>query len=119
MGLFKKTPQPEPQREQPKPEIHTEVTSVAVNLTDKMMKVELEDGKAFLDRAEVKGMDDRIRITSRGIVVAEITKRSKAYAELEPRVGQSSKDMAIEAKEGDYGAYFRVKLKFESTKITI
>ena len=116
MGLFKKTPTPEPQKEEPK--IQTEVTTVSVNLTDKMIRVEIEDENVYLDRAYVKSVDDRIRITSRGIIVAEVTKRSKAYKELEPYLGRCATSMAIDVKTGDYGDYFRVKLKFESTRLT-
>ena len=121
MGLFgkKETPEPQKPKEEPKSNVRTEWKSVWVNLTDKMLRVELEGDKATAGYTYVKAKDDRILLVSRGIIFAEIGKRGKAYKELEPHIGSGAEEMEIEAREGDYGTFYRVGLKFKSTVITI
>lgn len=119
MGLFKKKePQvpPEPVKK-PEANVRTEWQSVWTNLTDKMLRVELEGDKATAGYTYVKAKDDRIQLVSRGVIFAEIGKRGKAYKELEPHIGSGAEEMEIEARDGDYGAYYRVGLKFKSTVI--
>lgn len=116
MGLFKKKEEPKQQKQA---DVHTEWNSVWVNLTDKMLRVELEGDKGTAGYTYVKAKDDRIQLVSRGIIFAEIGKRGKAYKELEPYIGTGAEEMEIEAKTGDYGDYYRVRLKFKSTVIEV
>ena len=98
--------------------ISKEYETVCVNVTDKMLRVELVEDHAFVSFADISEDGGRIRITSRGILVAEITKRSKAYSELESRIGDSAESVEIVAKDGDYGTYYRIRMKFPFTVVT-
>lgn len=113
MGLFdkKKAVQPEPVKQQI--ETFTEEEYLRVNLTDKMLRVELEADDGFIRTVEIKEAGDRIRLVSGRIIIAEVTKRSKAYKELAPRLGEIADSMTIKTKTGDYGDYFQIKLKFK------
>ena len=119
MGLFKKKEVHEPPEPKKNPEakIGTKWESVWTNLTDKMLRVKLEGDKATAGYTYVKAKDDRIQLVSRGVIFAEVEKRGKAYKELEPHIGSGAEEMEIEAREGDYGVYYRVGLKFKSTVI--
>ena len=118
MGLFgKKKVQEEPVQQQ-KPEFRTEWENVSTNLTDRMLRVELEGNKAYARNVYISQVDDRIRLVSDGIILAEVTKRGKAYKELEPQIGFTADYMNIEAKTGDYGEYYRITLKFKNTIVT-
>ena len=116
MGLFdkaKKAMQPEPaSTQEPGIENSTEEDVVWINLTENMTRVELDGDKAYVDYAEIKENGDKIRIASRGIVIAEIGKRGKAYKEIEPYVGRTAEAMSMTLKTGDYGDYYRARLKF-------
>lgn len=115
MGLFgKKKEQEKPQEE---PKIYDQWHSVRVNLTEKMLRVELEENTATAGYTRVKATDDRIRLVSDGIIIAEIGKRSKAYKELEPHIGTTADKIWIEAKTGEYGEYYYVSLKFKETVV--
>ena len=118
MGLFgKKKVQEEPVQQQ-KPEFRTEWENVSTNLTDRMLRVELEGNKAYARNVYISQVDDRIRLVSDGIILAEVTKRGKAYKELEPQIGFTADYMNIEAKTGDYGEYYHITLKFKNTIVT-
>jgi len=120
MGIFNKKKAEEPRYEAAQePKIESEEEIVSVNLTDKMVKAELDENNAYLDRGYIKEEDGRLRIVSRGIVIAEVTTRSKAFKELEPYKGRGATSISIDAKQGDYGVYYRVRLKYESTVVTI
>lgn len=115
MGLFgKKKEQEKPQEE---PTISTESNTVYVNITEKMLRVELEKDHGFARYVQIKEREDRIQIISDGIIIAEIGKRGKAYKELEPYIGFGAEHVAIDAKTGEYGDYYRLKLKFSSAII--
>lgn len=119
MGLFKKKETPAPEPAAPAtPKIHDEFDKVRVNLSDKMLRVELTGDDGFVKYGSVDLKDDRILIVSSGrILIAEVTKRSKAFAELEPFAGRGAEDISIEAKTGDYGPYYLVRMKFRHTVI--
>lgn len=97
----------------------TETEDLWVNLTDKMLRVELEDDDAYVRYAEVKEAGDKIRITSGRIIIAEVGKRGKAYKELEPYLGQTAESAVIRAKTGEYGDYYSVRLRFEKNIATV
>ena len=96
-----------------------EEEKVWVNLTDKMVRVELVGDEARLQNVEVKDADDRIRIVYQGILIAEVTKRGKAFKELEPYTGKMADSLWMSAKEGDYGLYYRTLLVFKHRTATI
>lgn len=119
MGLFGKKKEPEPQKPQEELNFHTEWEKVTVNLTDKMLRVELEGDTASAGHTSITESNDRIRIVSDGIIIAEVGKRGKAYKELEPYIGKGAERIEIEARTGEYGEYYRLKLLFKSTIVTI
>lgn len=115
MGLFgKKKEQQKPQEE---PSIREVYENVYVNITEKMLRVELEKDRGFARYINIKEKEDRIQIISDGIIIAEIGKRGKAYKEIEPYVGKGAENVAIEAKTGEYGDYFRLRLKIHTGTI--
>lgn len=104
--------------EETKKKVYTQWDSVWINLTEKMIRVELEGDKAFAGYTYIKENGDRIRLVGNGgIIYAEIGKRGKAYKELEPHIGLGADEIEIESKTGEYGDYYRVRLKFKSTVI--
>ena len=122
MGIFskKKVEQAVPaEPETPTIEHTTEEEIVWVNLTENMLRVELDGDSASVDRAEIKESGDRIRVVHGGIIIAEIGKRGKAYKEILPHVGRTARRISITAKAGEYGDYYRMRLKFEENVTTI
>ena len=122
MGIFDKVKKGAPTPEaEPVIEYSEVVDEVTANLTDKMIRVELEDGEddGYIRYAEVKQKGERIQIVSGRIVIAEVSKRGKAYKELEPYVGKTAESMTIRRKTGDYGEYYRVRLRFKTNTATI
>ena len=113
MGLFGKKEKPE----QPQQKTYTKWDSVWVNLTDKMLRVELEGDTASAGYTYIRGKEDRIQLVSRGVIFADVGKRGKAYKELEPYIGTAADEVEIEAKTGEYGDYYRLHLKFKSTVV--
>ena len=96
-----------------------EEEKVWFNLTGNMVRVELIKDEAKLQYVDVEEADDRIRIVCKGILIAEITKRGKAFKELEPYTGKMADSLWICAKEGDYGLYYRTLLVFKHRTTTI
>lgn len=95
--------------------IQTPVTA-SVNLTDKMLRVEMLEDEATIKYGTIDQNGDNIRIISgEHILVAEIGKRSKAYTELEGKIGKRFHYVVIKAKQGDYGIYYQAKFKFEDS----
>lgn len=114
MGLFSKKNIHEQGGNEPS--THDEFIQVEINLTDKMLRVEIEDGNGYVKHGVIRKTDDCLRISSSGgIVLADITKRSKAFKELEPYIGQSAESIVIKARTGDYGEYYQVRMKFKKT----
>ena len=112
MGLFgKKKEKEKPQEE---PTIREEYENVYVNITEKMLRVELEEDRGFARYINIKENGDRIQIISDGIIIAEIGKRGKAYKEIEPFVGYGAESVVIEAKTGEYGDYYRLRMKIHT-----
>ena len=121
MGLFGKGSKTQPQQPIAEPVIEhqEEVKEVTANITDKMLRVELEDGEGYAKYPELKMDGERIRIVSHGIIIAEVGKRGKAYKELEPYVGKSAESVRIRLKNGDYGDYYNIRLRFVTNTATI
>ena len=115
MGLFrKKEPKAEPQVEASKVKTYTEWSNTWVNLTDKMLRVELEEEQAMVGHTMIKDKGDHIQLVYNGIIIADVGKRGKAYAELQPLIDEEADSVEIYAKTGDYGDYYRLKLRFKS-----
>ena len=120
MGLLDKVKKKPAEAEIPEPEVREEFETVNVNVTDKMLRVELSDDSGYVKYGTVERGEDHIRIVSNGgIIIAEIGKRGKAYKELDPYAGRSVESITIKAKTGDYGDYYRVSMKFKSMVVTI
>ena len=123
MSLFKKSNEISKEVQSPAPAAKVErvAETVMLNLTDKMLRVELVEDEACIKFGRVEQNGDNIRLISgSGVLVAEIGKRSKAYAELERKIGKGMQWLVIKPKQGDYGVYYQVKIKFEnSTVVTI
>lgn len=115
MGLFNKKEEPV---KEPEKTVSEEFETVKVNLTDKMLRVELIDESAYLHHGEIGSDENHIIIKHGGILVAEIGARSKAYKELEPYIGRSVDSIAIKVKTGDYGDYYQVQMKFKYMVVT-
>lgn len=123
MGIFskKKAEQAVPAEPEKAPTIEhtTEEEIVWINLTENMLRVDLDGDSVVVDRAEIKESGDRIRVVHGGIIIAEIGKRGKAYKEILPHVGRTARRISITAKTGEYGDYYRMRLKFEENVATI
>lgn len=120
MGLFSKKQEPQPQAPAPAtaPVVERPVETIYLNIPEKGVRVELVEETAHVKYANIELKDDKIQIISSGrILLAEISKKTKAYAEIEPKIGHRCYDVAIEAKTGDYGLYYRLKLRFSDTVI--
>lgn len=87
--------------------------SIGVNLTEKAVKAIVpEETGLNLKDVDLKEEDGHIIAEKNGRVVFDVTKRSKAYKELEEVTGHRAKSMYIYGREGDYGLYYRTKLYF-------
>ena len=118
MGLFSKKPEPQTQTPvKSEPTIERPVETIYLNIPEKGVRVELVEESAYFKYGSIKQADDRILIISSGILLAEVSKKTKAYSEIEPKVGHGCIDITIEAKNGDYGPYYRIRLKFADTVI--
>lgn len=118
MSLFKKNPESSNAAQTPEtaPTINKIPDSIIINLTDKMLRVEMVDEESNIKYGRVEQNGDNIRLISGSrILVAEIGKRSKAYTELESRIGKSMQWIVLKAKQGDYGPYYQAKIRFEDT----
>lgn len=123
MGIFskKQATEPSPAPEigaKAEPKISQEYERFEFNLTDKMIRVEIDGDDAFVGFGEVKSDGDRIKIVSSGrILIAEVGKRGKAYKELEPLVGKQFESVVIKPKTGEYGDYYRVTVKVKGATV--
>ena len=118
MGLFSKKPEPQPQAPvKSEPVIERPIETMYLNIPEKGVRVELVEESASFRYVSIKQAEDRILLISSGILLAEVSKKTKAYSEIEPKVGHSALDAIIEAKNGDYGPYYRIRLKFADTVI--
>ena len=120
MSLFKKSNETPAAAPAPSATVIKAPETATVNLTDKMLRVEMLDDEATIKYGEIDQNGDNIRIISGSrILVAEIGKRSKAYSELEGRIGKRFQYISIKAKQGDYGVYYQAKIKFEDSTTII
>lgn len=119
MGIFskKQAAEPSPAPEigaKAEPKISQEYERFEFNLTDKMLRVEIEGDDAFIRFGDITSDGDHIKIVSSGrVLIAEVGKRGKAYKELEPLVGKQFESVVIKPKTGEYGDYYRVTIKFK------
>lgn len=120
MGLLDKVKKKPAEAEVPEPEVREEYEEVSVNVTDKMLRVELLEGRGYVKHGTVERTEDHVLIVSSGgIIIAEIGKRGKAFKELDPYAGRRVEAITITAKTGDYGDYFRISMKFKSMVVTV
>lgn len=120
MSLFKKNNEISKEIHSPAPaaKIERVAETVMLNLTDKMLRVELVEDEACIKFGRIEQNGDTIRIISGSdILIAEIGKRGKAYSELEGKIGHNMQWIVIKIKQGDYGPYYQAKIKFEDTVI--
>ena len=110
MALFGK-------KKEPESDIREVFEDVEVNLTDKMVMVELIEESACLRPVEIREVDGMIRLTSCGILVAMIGKRGKSYGELKPYVGMNAEFIVLRSKTGDYGVYFSARLRLHTKTV--
>ena len=92
----------------------TVVIADYVNLTEKNVKVEVPEEEGLY----VKGVylweeDGLIRGLNGDDVIFEVTKRSKAYRELEQYLRHRAKSVTLYKRTGDYGPYYRTLIKFD------
>lgn len=85
-----------------------------VNLTEKNVKVEVpgEEG-LYIKGAYLWEEDGTVRALDGDDVIFEVTKRSKAYKELENYFRHRAANITIYERTGDYGKFYRANLKFD------
>ena len=124
MSLFKKSNEkpaaaPAPQSVPSGTVIKTPETAT-INLTDKMLRVEMLTDETTIKYGYLDQNGENIRIISGSdILIAEVSKRSKAYAELESKLNKRMQYIVIKAKQGDYGVYYQAKIIFEDSVTVI
>lgn len=83
-----------------------------VNLTEKNVKVEFdEDEKLIKGTCYLQAAHNNIQMYQEGNLIFEVSKRSKAYKELEPFVGQNVWYVVLKKRKGDYGLYYQAMIK--------
>ena len=123
MGIFNKKQATEPSPTlgigaKAEPAVSQEYKTFSFNLTDKMIRVEIDGDDAFVGFGEVKSDGEHIKIASSGrVLIAEVGKRDKAYKELEPLVGKQFESVVIKPKTGEYGDYYRVTIKVKGATV--
>ena len=85
-----------------------------VNLTEKNVKVDVpeEDG-LFIKGCYLWEEDGTVRALDGDDVIFEVTKRSKAYKELEEYFRHRAANITIYKRTGEYGTFYRANLKFD------
>lgn len=90
-----------------------------VNLTAKNVMVEVtnegDDGQCF-NGGYVWVEDNLIQVKQGEKVLFEVTPRSKAYKELAPLARRKLRYVVIKEQDGDYGKYYRARLKYDATR---
>ena len=85
-----------------------------VNLTEKNMRVDVpEDNGLFIKGVYLWEEDGTVRALDGDDVIFEVTKRSKAYKELEDYFRHRAANITIYKRTGEYGIYYRANLKFD------
>jgi len=88
-----------------------------VNLTEKNVKIEFdEDEKLIKGTCYLQSVDGKIQMYETADLIFEVTKRSKAYKELEPFVNQNVWYVVLKKQQGDYGLYYRATIKHKLSK---
>ena len=120
MSLFKKEKETPAAVPEPKATVIKTPETATINLTDKMLRVEMLTDETTIKYGYLDQNGENIRIISGSdILIAEVSKRSKAYAELESKLNKRMQYIVIKAKQGDYGVYYQAKIKFEDTTTVI
>lgn len=85
-----------------------------VNLTEKNVKVEVpEENGYFVKGGYLWEEDGTVRALDGDDVIFEVTKRSKAYKELEEYFRHRAANITIYKRTGEYGVFYRANLKFD------
>ena len=125
MGLFDKFKKAmtEPIGEARKPETvpeepRTVGLNVTTNLSEKSVKIDVPDGE---EGTLVKGVylwedENEIRGMKGDDVIFVVNKRSKAFGELAKVVRKKSDYIVLKKCTGDYGPYYRLRVKTEVTR---
>lgn len=88
-----------------------------INLTEKNVKVEFdEDEKLFKGTCYLQSMNGNIQACVEGKLIFEVSKRSKAYKELEPFIDRNVWYIVLTKKHGDYGLWYRALIKHQLSK---
>lgn len=98
------------------PEADEDVVRIvqSVNMTEKNVKVDVPDEKgAHFSGVYLWEEDGKVRGLKGDDVIFEVTKRSKAYKELEPYFRHKSAGTTLYKRHGDYGDYYKVLVKFD------
>lgn len=113
MGLLDKIKQKVAR--EPEPEVTVKWTvREYVNLTEKNVKVKVpEDGHLYVKGVYLWEEDGAVKGLVGDDVIFEVTKRSKAYKELEPYFRRKSKAIVLDRRTGDYGDYYRMGVIFD------
>ena len=118
MGLFKrKEKEPAPEERVIRP---TDLVGVGIdaNLTENAVKVSVPDDEEglLIKNVYLWQEDDTIKGLQGDKVVFEVSKRSKAYKDLEPVARKKTSYITLKKKKGDYGIYYRLRAKVEMTR---
>lgn len=93
--------------------------SKSVNLTPKMVKVPVtnreDDGELFKG-GYIWEEENLIQVKQGDRILFEVTPRSKVYDELKPLARKKLQYVVIEERDGDYGKYYRARLRYETTR---
>lgn len=73
-----------------------------------------EDGSAYYSGVRISENDGKIVGSQGKTVIFEVTKRSKAYKEIEPFKGRIAHDVVLYETNGDYGKYYKMRIRFEA-----
>ena len=88
-----------------------------VNLTEKNVKIAVEGDKEVVKgTCYLQSANGNIQMYETDRLIFEVGKRSKAYKELEPFVGQNVWYVVLEKRDGDYGVYYRATIKHKLSK---
>lgn len=118
MGLFDKLlgKKEEPAKAPAKAEKELpELETTWVNITGKQLKIPVEskaNGSAYIKGGYLWEEEKLIKLLDgNNEVIFEVTPRSKTFKELQPLTRTKLWDVTVYQKQGDYGEYFRVRIR--------
>ncbi len=102
---------------EPKPTDLLNVTTTA-NISEKSVKIEVPDDNDGVTIESVYFWEDEgvIRGLKGDEVIFEVTKRSNAFDDLRKFARKKVKSVILIKCDGDYGTYYRLKVKWEITR---